>query len=212
MRHMWNLYIVSHHPHLPGTWSLNFLEDKFTVDRSLRLIQYQYFKNGNVGSAFKIRTEPDCFFPPAATLSGHPVPTLYLHFLFHRQPEQTLETASRAMSLPRRCPSSDSQSHQLPKMQKNLSVVYSILLIGSASLLYISLSRYFSDFPAALTLTGFPDGPCMCQASSHIRAFIVALLCLGPALRDGCMADCWCLSSLCTRVTTSVKPHPNRDC
>ena len=211
---MWNLYIVSHHPYLPGTQLLNFLEDKSTVDRSFRLIQYQYFQNGNVGSAFKIRAEPDCFFPPAVTLSGLPVPTLYLHSLFHRQPEQTLETVSRVMSLPRLCPSSDSQSHQLQKMQKNLSVVYSILLIGSASLLYISLSlsRYFSDFAAALTLTGFPDGPCMCQASSHIRALIVALLCLGPAPRDGCLADCWCLSGLCTRVTTSVKPHPTRDC
>ena len=140
VRHMWNLYIVSHHPYLPGTQLLNFLEDKSTVDRSLRLIQYQYFQNGNVGSAFKIRAEPDCFFPPAVTLSGLPVPTLYLHSLFHRQPEQTLETVSRVMSLPRLCPSSDSQSHQLQKMQKNLSVVYSILLIGSASLLYISLS------------------------------------------------------------------------
>ena len=115
---MWNLYIVSHHPYLPGTQLLNFLEDKSTVDRSLRLIQYQYFQNGNVGSAFKIRTEPDCFFPPAVTLSGLPVPTLYLHSLFHRQSEQTLETVSRVMSLPRHCPSSDSQSHQLQKMQK----------------------------------------------------------------------------------------------
>ena len=118
VRHMWNLYIVSHHPYLPGTQLLNFLEDKSTVDRSLRLIQYQYFQNGNVGSAFKIRTEPDCFFPPAVTLSSLPVPTLYLHSLFHRQPEQTLETVSRVMSLPRHCPSSDSQSHQLQKMQK----------------------------------------------------------------------------------------------
>jgi len=198
---MWNLYIVSHHPYLSGTLSLNFLEDKSIVD--------SIFWKWECWVCIQ-NTYRTCLLLPAI---GLPVPTLHLHSLFHRQPEQTLENISHVMSLPRRCPSSGSQSLQLQKMRKSFgSLQHPSDRLGLPPL-NLSLSRYFSDFPSALTLTGFLDGPCMYQASSHIRAFISDPPLPGPpSLRDGCMTDCWCLSSLCTDVTTSVKPHPKCDC
>lgn len=157
---MWNLYIVSHHPYLSGTLSLNFLEDKSIVD--------SIFWKWECWVCIQ-NTYRTCLLLPAI---GLPVPTLHLHSLFHRQPEQTLENISHVMSLPRRCPSSGSQSLQLQKMRNSFgSLQHPSDRLGLPPL-NLSLSRYFSDFPSALTLTGFLDGPCMYQASSHIRAFI----------------------------------------
>lgn len=81
---------------------------------------------------------------------------------------------------------------------------------AASSFTSLSLFLWLSPFSDTHRL---PDDPRMCQASSHIRAFIVTLLTWALSQRLVTADPCWCLSSLCTDVTTSVKPHPtNRDC
>lgn len=143
---------------------------------------------------------PACFSlePPCS----HLAPT----FSFHRQPEQTLENISHIMSLPR-CSLQWFLVTPVAKMQKSFSGLQQPSDRLGLLPLHLSLFLWLSS---SLTLTGFPDDPRMCQASSHIRAFIVTLLCLGGPLPQTAAWPTADLSSLCTDVTTSVKPHPNR--